>query len=120
MSTPEVFRTPDERFAKLAGYSFTPHYADVDGLRLHYLDEGPRSGRPVVCFHGEPTWAYLYRKVIGPLVTAGRRVVAVDYAGFGRSDKPTDRRWYSYGRHVAVVTAVLGHLNLQRATVVVQ
>ena len=95
MSTPEVFRTPDERFANLAGYSFTPHYADVDGLRLHYLDEGPRSGRPVVCFHGEPTWAYLYRKVIGPLVTAGRRVVAVDYAGFGRSDKPTDRRWYS-------------------------
>ncbi|MFZ0228892.1 MAG: hypothetical protein WA622_08045 [Mycobacterium sp.] len=54
MSTPEVFRTPDERFANLAGYSFTPHYADVDGLRLHYLDEGPRSGRPVVCFHGEP------------------------------------------------------------------
>jgi len=88
-------------------------------LRLRYLDERPRSGRPIVCFHGEPTWAYLYHQVIVPLVTAGRRVVAVDYAGFGRSDKPTDRRWYSYGRHVAVVTAMLGHLNLQRVTVVV-
>ena len=71
MSTPEVFRTPDERFANLAGYSFAPHYVDVDGLRLHYLDEGPRSGRPVVCFHGEPTWAYLYRKMIAPLVNGG-------------------------------------------------
>jgi len=120
MSTPEVFRTPEERFANLAGYSFAPHYVDVDGLRLHYLDEGPRSGRPVVCFHGEPTWVYLYRKVIVPLVAAGRRVVAVDYAGFGRSDKPTDRRWYSYDRHVAQVTAALAHLNLQQATVVVQ
>jgi pimeloyl-ACP methyl ester carboxylesterase len=120
MSTPEVLRTPEERFANLAGYSFAPHYVNVDGLRLHYPDEGPRSGRPVVCFHGEPIWVYLYRTVIVPLVAAGRRVVAVDYAGFGRSDKPTDRRWCSYDRHVALVTAVLGHLNLQRATVVVQ
>ena len=71
MSTPEVFRTPEERFANLAGYSFAPHYVDVDGLRMHYLDEGPRDGAPVVCFHGEPSWAYLYRKMIGPLV-AGR------------------------------------------------
>ena len=90
--TDEVFRTPDERFENLPGYDFAPNYVDVDGLRMHYLDEGPRSGRPIVCFHGEPSWAYLYRKMIGPLVEAGNRVVVPDYAGFGRSDKPTDRR----------------------------
>ena len=66
MTTAEVFRTPDERFANLPGYDFAPNYVDVDGLRMHYLDEGPRDGKPIVCFHGEPTWAYLYRKMIGP------------------------------------------------------
>jgi haloalkane dehalogenase len=114
----EVFRTPDERFEGLPGYDFDPHWFDADGLRLHYVDEG--DGRPLVCFHGEPTWAFLYRKLIPPLVEGGHRVVCPDYAGFGRSDKPTDRRWYTYDRHVELVSAVLGSLDLRDATVVVQ
>ena len=122
MSTtiPEVFRTEDSRFDKLPGYEFTPNYLDVDGLRMHYLDEGPRGGTPVVCFHGEPSWAYLYRKMVRPLVDAGHRVIVPDYAGFGRSDKPTDRRWYTYDRHCDLVAAVLGALDVRDATVVVQ
>jgi haloalkane dehalogenase len=114
----DVFRTPDDRFADLPGYAFEPHYTDVDGLRLHYVDEG--EGAPVVCFHGEPTWAYLYRKVAGPLLDAGCRVVCPDYAGFGRSDKPTDRRWYTYDRHLETVSRLLEPLDLRAATVVVQ
>jgi haloalkane dehalogenase len=114
----DVFRTPDERFESLPGYDFAPHYAEVDGLRLHYVDEG--SGSPVVCFHGEPTWAYLYRKLARPLIDAGNRVICPDYAGFGRSDKPTDRGWYSYDRHVELVSRLLGGLDLRDATVVVQ
>jgi haloalkane dehalogenase len=114
----ELFRTPDERFGALPGYDFEPHWHDADGLRMHYLDEG--AGDPVVCFHGEPTWAYLYRKMLPPLTSAGLRVVVPDYAGFGRSDKPTDRRWYSYDRHVEYTAALLGALDLRDATVVVQ
>ena len=119
-ATSEIFRTPDERFQDLPGYDFAPNYAEVDGLRMHYLDEGPPGGRPIVCFHGEPSWAYLYRKMIGPLVDAGHRVVVPDYAGFGRSDKPTDRRWYTYDRHTELVTRVLGGLELRDAIVIVQ
>jgi haloalkane dehalogenase len=115
---PEVFRTPDERFAALPGFEFEPHYEDLDGLRLHYVDEG--AGAPVVCFHGEPTWAYLYRKMLPPLVEGSHRVVCPDYAGFGRSDKPTDRRWYSYDRHVGLVTELLARVDVRDATVVVQ
>jgi len=114
----DVFRTPDERFESLPGYGFEPHYTEVDGLRLHYVDEG--EGRPIVCFHGEPTWAYLYRKMLEPLVAGGHRVVCPDYAGFGRSDKPTDRDWYTYDRHVELVGSVLAGLDLSDAVVVVQ
>jgi haloalkane dehalogenase len=114
----EVFRTPDERFEELPGYAFEPHWFDADGLRLHYVDEGQRD--PVVCFHGEPSWAFLYRKMVRPLVDGGNRVICPDYAGFGRSDKPTDRRWYSYDRHVELMSALLGSLDLSHATVVVQ
>ena len=116
----EVFRTPDDCFENLPGYDFSPNYVDIDGLRMHYVDEGPRGGRPVVCFHGEPSWAYLYRKMVGPLVEAGHRVVVPDYAGFGRSDKPTDRGWYTYDRHVALTSRVLASLDLDDAIVVVQ
>jgi haloalkane dehalogenase len=116
----EVFRTPDARFEDLPGYDFAPRYAEVEGLRLHYLDEGAKDGAPVVCFHGEPTWAYLYRKMIAPLASAGYRVICPDYPGFGRSDKPTDRRWYSYDRHVGLMTALLDELDVSGATVVVQ
>ena len=114
----DVFRTPDERFEDLPGYDFEPHYTEIDGLRLHYVDEG--DGRPIVCFHGEPTWAFLYRKMVPVLSDGGHRVVCPDYAGFGRSDKPTDRRWYSYDRHVELVSALLGSLDLRDTTVVVQ
>jgi haloalkane dehalogenase len=113
-----VFRTPDERFEDLPGYSWEPHYVHVDGLRMHYVDEG--KGSPVVCFHGEPTWVYLYRKLAQPLLDAGERVVAVDMPGFGRSDKPVDRGWYSFERHFEHVSRVLAELDLQDATVVVQ
>lgn len=119
-TTTEVFRTPDARFENLPGYDFAPNYIDVDGLRMHYLDEGPRDGAPVVCFHGEPSWAYLYRKMLPPLVAAGHRVIVPDYAGFGRSDKPTDRRWYTFDRHSDLVAKVLGALDVGGATVVVQ
>jgi haloalkane dehalogenase len=119
-STPEVFRTPDSRFEQLPGYGFASHYLEVDGLRMHYVDEGPREGLPVVCFHGEPSWAYLYRKMLPPLVAAGHRVIVPDYAGFGRSDKPTDRRWYTFDRHSELVAEVLSALDLQHATAVVQ
>ena len=114
----DVYRTPDERFEGLPGYAFAPNYADVEGLRLHYVDEG--EGRPIVCFHGEPTWAYLYRKMLPPLVAAGHRVICHDHAGFGRSDKPTDLGWYSYERHVENATALLGGLDLADVIVVVQ
>jgi haloalkane dehalogenase len=114
----ELFRTPDDRFAALPGYDFAPHWHDAEGLRMHYVDEG--AGEPVVCFHGEPTWAYLYRKMLPPLVSAGMRVICPDYAGFGRSDKPTDRRWYSYDRHVEYSAGLLAALDLSDATVIVQ
>jgi haloalkane dehalogenase len=114
----EVYRTPDERFSDLPDYDFEPRYTEVDGLRLHHLDEG--EGDPIVCFHGEPTWSYLYRKMIPPLAAAGHRVIAPDYAGFGRSDKPTDRSWYTYERHVELMTALLEQLAVEDATVVVQ
>jgi len=114
----DVFRTPDERFADLPGYDYAPRYTEVDGLRLHHIDEG--EGQTVLCFHGEPTWAYLYRHMLDRLVGAGHRVVCPDFAGFGRSDKPTDRGWYTYERHVASVSAQLATLDLHDVTVVVQ
>jgi haloalkane dehalogenase len=114
----DVFRTPDERFEGLPGFDFEPNYAEVDGLRLHWVDEG--EGRPIVCFHGEPTWAYLYRTMLPPLVEAGNRVICPDYAGFGRSDKPTDREWYTYDRHSELMQKLLEELDLSDAVVVVQ
>lgn len=112
-----VFRTPDERFADLPGFDFEPHYAELDGLRMHYLDEG--SGDPVLCLHGEPTWSYLYRKMV-PGLSGAARVVCPDYFGFGRSDKPTDREWYSFDRHYGSILGLVESLDLTRATVVVQ
>lgn len=111
------FRTPDERFAKLPGLPFEPHYREVDGLRLAHIDEG--DGPPVVFFHGEPTWSYLWRKVIPPVHGAGFRCIAPDLAGFGRSDKPTDFEWYSYDRHVDLSATLFEDLDLRDATVVV-
>ena len=97
----KVLRTPDECFAALPDYPFAPHYADVsDGLRVHYLDEGPSDAAPVLLLHGEPSWSFLYRKMIPVLAAAGHRVVAPDLVGFGRSDKPADQADYSFQRHV--------------------
>jgi haloalkane dehalogenase len=114
----EVFRTPDERFENLPGYAYEPHYVEVDGLRLHHLDEG--SGSTVLCFHGEPSWSYLYRHMLDRLVESGHRVVCPDLVGFGRSDKPTDQGWYAYNVHCDVVSRHLAQLDLADVTVVVQ
>ncbi len=111
-----AFRTPDERFERLPGYPFEPHYVEQDGLRMHYLDEG--EGDPVLLLHGEPTWSYLYRKVIPPLLDVGR-VLAPDYFGFGRSDKPSEREWYTYDRHYGSIGRFADELDLRNATVVV-
>jgi haloalkane dehalogenase len=115
---PEVFRTPDERFENLPGYGYEPNYVEVNGLRLHHLDEG--SGPTVVCFHGEPDWSYLYRHMLKALVGSGHRVVVPDLVGFGRSDKPTDQGWYTYERHIEHVSRHLEQIDLQDVTVVVQ
>jgi haloalkane dehalogenase len=114
----DVFRTPDERFENLPGYPYEPRYVEVGGLRLHHVDEG--SGSTVLCFHGEPSWSYLYRHMLDRLVGAGHRVVCPDLVGFGRSDKPTDQGWYTYERHVETVTAQLDQIELDDVTVVVQ
>ncbi|HEV7562794.1 MAG TPA: alpha/beta fold hydrolase, partial [Solirubrobacterales bacterium] len=113
----EAIRTPEERLEGLPDYPFESRYREVDGLRLAHLDEG--EGKPVVFFHGEPTWSYLWRKVIPPVRDAGFRCIAPDYAGFGRSDKPTDLGWYSYDRHVELMAQLLDELDLRDATVVV-
>ena len=122
----ETLRTPDDRFVDLADYPFAPHYVDVaDGeggsLRIHYLDEGPSSAAPVLLLHGEPSWSYLYRHIIPPLVAAGHRVVVPDLVGFGRSDKPTETSDYTYARHVAWMReALLGRLDLRDITLFAQ
>ncbi|MFN8160734.1 MAG: haloalkane dehalogenase [Solirubrobacterales bacterium] len=114
----EIFRTPDERFDRLPGFGYEPRYVEVGGLRLHHLDEG--EGPVVLCFHGEPSWSYLYRRMLDRLVEAGHRVLCPDMAGFGRSDKPTDQRWYTYDRHTETITAHLDQIEFSDATVVVQ
>ncbi len=116
----ELLRTPDERFANLPGYAFAPHYLELGDVRVHYLDEGPRDGATVLCLHGEPSWSYLYRTMIPPLVAAGLRVVAPDLVGFGRSDKPTERSAYTYERHVAWMAAVIDRLDLRAITLFCQ
>lgn len=135
----DIVRTPDDRFAGLPDYPFEPHYAEIPAepdtdrdagpdagsdpagaggtLRVHYLDEGPAGAAPVLLLHGEPSWSFLYRHVIPPLVAAGHRVIAPDLVGFGRSDKPTALTDYSYARHVAWMHAlVVDHLDLHRIT----
>src|SRR5665647_1226253 len=116
----EILRTPDDRFAALPGYAFAPHYVELDELRIHYLDEGPRDGAIVLCLHGEPSWSYLYRKMIPGLVAAGLRVIAPDLVGFGRSDKPASRDDYTYQRHVDWVAGFLDRLALRDLTLFCQ
>jgi haloalkane dehalogenase len=104
----EILRTPDERFADLPDWPYESRYAEVgDGLRMAYVDEGARDGRPVLLLHGEPSWSYLYRSMIGPLAADGLRVIAPDLIGFGRSDKPAAREDYTYAGHMRWLTALV-------------
>jgi haloalkane dehalogenase len=119
----EVLRTPDERFEDLPGYPFEPHYVTVGHpveLRMHYLDEGPADGPTVLLLHGEPSWSYLYRRMIPVLVQAGLRAVAFDLIGFGRSDKPAERAAYTYQSHVDWVRQAIETIGLDEITLVCQ
>ena len=117
----DFVRTPDSRFENLPGYPFAPNYAEVDGLRVHYVDEGPADADPVVMLHGEPSWSFLYRKMIPIIASAGHRAIAPDLVGFGRSDKPTERESYSYAGHVEWLrTLLFDRLDLQKVTLVCQ
>ncbi len=116
----ELLRTPDERFANLPDYLFAPHYVEVDGVRIHYVDEGPASSEPVLMLHGEPSWSYLYRKMIPLFTQAGYRAIAPDLVGFGRSDKPAKREEYTYQRHVDWMRGVIEQLDLRNITLVCQ
>jgi pimeloyl-ACP methyl ester carboxylesterase len=122
-----ALRTPDARFATLPGYPFQPHYvmplAAEPGLRMHYLDEPPTgvaNGRVALCLHGQPTWSYLYRKMIPGLTAAGYRVVAPDLFGFGKSDKPADDAVYTFGFHRSALVGLVTALELRRVTLVCQ
>ena len=116
----EFVRTPDERFNKLPNYSFEPHYIDVDGLRMHYVDEGPASADPILMLHGEPTWSYLYRYMIPVCAAAGHRVIAPDLIGFGKSDKPTKIDDYTYQTHMDWMLAFIEKMDLKNITLVCQ
>lgn len=121
----KALRTPDERFAALPGFAFAPHYVEhlpgFDGLRMHYLDEGPGGAvRTFLCLHGQPTWSYLYRRMLPVFTASGARVVAPDLFGFGRSDKPAEEAWYTFTRHRDALIAFVEHLDLAQITLVVQ
>lgn len=116
----EAVRTPDERFQDLPGFPFAPHYVEVAGLRVHYVDEGPRDAETVLMLHGEPSWSYLYRKMIPIVTAAGLRAVAPDLIGFGRSDKPVSQDDYTYQAHVDWTAAFVEELDLRGITLVCQ
>ncbi len=113
-----VIRTPDERFLNLPDYPFSPHYIEIDGVRVHYIDEG--SGEVILCLHGEPSWSYLYRKMIPLFVEGGYRVIAPDFIGFGRSDKYTEQDEYSFQMHYQTIVAFIEAINLTDITLVCQ
>jgi len=112
----DILRTPDDSFTNLPGYPFEPHYVELSGLRLHYVDAGPRDAAPVLMLHGEPSWSYLYRKMIPPVAAAGHRVIAPDLIGFGRSDKLLNQSDYSYQFHVDMLAGLLAVLDLRNIT----
>lgn len=120
----QVLRTPSDRFSQLPDFSYAPHYIDqlsgYMGMRMHYVDEGPAHGDVALCLHGQPTWSYLYRKMIPALVKAGYRVIAPDLFGFGRSDKPADDGVYTFSFHRASLQCLVAQLDLRRITLVCQ
>lgn len=122
---PDILRTPDDRFSNLPGFFFAPHYVDdlpgYKGMRVHYLDEGPRDAKHVfLCLHGQPTWSYLYRKMIPIFLAAGHRAVAPDFLGFGRSDKPEDESAYTFTFHREMLLRLIERLDLRNITLVCQ
>ncbi len=120
----QILRTPDDRFGGLPGYSFNPHYVDVDAggttLRVHYIDEGPATAPVILLLHGEPSWSYLYRHMVPILTASGLRAVAMDLVGFGRSDKPADRTDYTYQAHVDWTHGAIDAIGLRDITLVCQ
>lgn len=116
----KILRTPEERFLNLPGYDFEARYIEIGDLRMHYIDEGPKDADPVLLLHGEPSWSYLYRSMIPPIVEAGLRAIAPDLIGFGKSDKPAEQSEYSYERHVAWMRGFLESLDLRNITLVCQ
>lgn len=113
---PGVYRTPDARFENLPDFDFAPRYLEISGYRVAYLDEGPADGEPILLLHGEPTWSYLYRKMIPVLVDAGHRCIVPDLIGFGRSDKPASMDTHTYRFHVDAMTELVEALELRQAT----
>ncbi len=113
---PGVLRTPDARFENLEDYPYKPNYMEIQGLRVHYLDEGPRDAAPILLIHGEPTWSYLFRKMIPVFTAAGHRVIVPDLVGFGKSDKFISEARYSYRFHVDVMGELVRRLDLKNAT----
>jgi len=116
----EILRTPDERFADLPGFPFAAHYVDVGGVKMAFVDEGPPEAAPVLMLHGEPSWSYLYRKMIPLFADAGHRAMAPDLIGFGRSDKPAAQDDYTYARHTEWVERFILELELTNITLVCQ
>ena len=119
-----ALRTPEARFASLPGFPYEPHYVSelrgTEGLRMHYVDEGPRNGPVALCLHGQPTWSYLYRRMIPLLLAAGYRVIAPDMFGFGRSDKPSEGAAYTFDFHRGSLQALVEDLDLKNILLVVQ
>jgi haloalkane dehalogenase len=120
MPRERILRTPDARFEDLPDYDFQPNYMEIAGLRIHYVDEGPKDATPILLMHGEPSWSYLYRKMIPPLANEGFRVIAPDLFGFGKSDKPSRTSDYSHTRHVNVVHEFVRGLDLRNITLFCQ
>jgi len=112
-----IIRTPDERFSKLPDFPFAPHYIEVNGLRIHYVDEG--KGQTILCLHGEPSWSFLYRKMIAAM-SRKHRIIAMDFVGFGRSDKFTEREAYTFKMHLDTLMGFIKAMDLKQITVVVQ
>jgi haloalkane dehalogenase len=115
-----VLRTAEERFRDVPGFAWAPRFLDWRGMRVHYIDEGPQDAPVFLCLHGEPTWSYLYRRMIPPFLASGARVVAPDFLGFGRSDKPADEAAYTFDFHRALLLEFVERLDLRRVTLVVQ
>ena len=116
----KLLRTPDERFEDLPNFSYEPHYLEIDGIRIHYVDEGPKDAEVILLMHGEPSWSFLYRHMIPILVKANLRIIAPDLVGFGRSDKPTEKEDHTYAKHVKWISELVVRLDLQKITLFCQ